>query len=554
MTPLPAPNANADVNEFDPVITASDREALRRGYVFDPVKADRPVRFIEQFCRQSIGEFAGQPLILLPWQRHAIWRAFGWVDADGFRRHRDLFIEVPKKSGKGELASALCLYMLVADGESVPKIVLAAVDKKQAGNTFEEAVRMVRQSPALAKRVVVSEFYKTIKCPANDGVIEVHSSEVDSKDGGNYAAVFTDELHRWTGSKRKAWNVYSGSGAARRQPLRIVTSTAGTDRNSVMYEQHTRALKIESGEIVDTTFCGTVFGPRPGEVFDPTSEETWLRFNPSLGKTRTLSGFRADFESNRHSPESFAYWRQTRLNEWHQEAARYIDREAWAACPKPRSEAEIFESGDAWYAGLDLSSTRDLTAFVRVAGNTRDGLDVYCRCWLPEDEAKRRQQEQGIPYETWAEQGYITLTPGSRIDYEAVQAAIEADFGVTNFRVLNGDWYNANNVGRSLLNKGIPFQVIRQGFLSQNAPTKELERLVATGKIRHDNPVLTWCISNAVAERDKADNVMLSKSRSHEKIDLAQALVNAIAGAMDAQVEPPKPVFDENPKVIWLKL
>lgn len=529
------------IDNFDPVVTPSDREALRRGYVFDKARADRPVRFIERLIVQSVGPFEGEPLRLLDWQKSALWRSFGWIDPKtGYRRHRELFIEVPKKQGKGEMASALALYMLMADGEAAPKIALAACDRKQAAQTYDAIERMVkrliRRHPDLCKGLDYSDFYKRIRNKENDGIIETNSSDADSPDGGNLSCVITDELHRWTGSRRKAWNVYLGSGAARTQPLKIIISTSGDDRQSIMYELHQRALKIESGELIDLGFCGVVYGPREGEEYDPHDEETWFRYNPSLGHTMTLEGFRADYEAAKSSPESWQYWLRTRLGVWTQEAARFIDADLWAACP-PRRLAQEIPLGSPVHAGLDLSSTRDITALVKIIGDIETGVDVHLKAWIPEEEAERREKVNGIPFRRWAEEGYITLTRGSRIDYDAVQADIEADHALTPYQSLMGDHYNAQLVGSRLLAAGVPFVVIRQGLLSLNSPTKLLEKLIAEGKIRHgNNPLLTWCASNCVAVRDKNDNVMLDKAKSHEKIDPVAALVNAVAGLIDSTI------------------
>ena len=543
------------IEDFNPIVTPSDTEALKRGFRFDPEKANRPVQWIEDHCRLSTGEFVGQRMVLLPWQKSLLWRAFGWVDADGYRRHREVFCEIPKKNGKSGLVSAIVLYLLTYDGEARPVIHVNATDKEQASLIWTEADQMIRLSPELSKRLDSSEFYKRIRYKKNGGIVKTCSSDVDSKDGGNCSVVIFDELHRFTGSRRENWNVYAGSGAARRQPLKISISTAGSDRNSVMWEQHQRALKVESGELIDLSFCGVVYGPREGEEYDVHSEETWFRFNPSLGKTMSLSGFRADYESARISPESFNYWKRTRLNIWTQAASRFIDAEQWAACGKlaRRSEEEIIAAGDPFFAGLDLSSTRDITAFVKIAADSAGFVDVFCRAWMPEEEAVRQERQNGIPYTRWAEEGWITLTRGSRIDYDEILDAIRDEYNVTPFLALYADFFNANLVGAKLLNEGLSFKAIRQGALSLNAPTKEFERLVATNKLRHgDNPLLTWCVSNCVAETDKNQNVMLSKSKSHAKIDPAAALTNSIAGLIDNQVETAKaPPVITSAKFLW---
>lgn len=544
--------AGKTVDDFDPIVTASDREALRRGYRFDREKADRPVRWIERFCKLSIGEDKGKPLILLDWQRRLLWRLFGWVDRQGRRRFREVFCEVPKKNGKSTFVSALALYLLTKDGENRPKIHVNATETSQAAIIWEECDQMIRASPALAKRLDSREFYKDVKFRENSGHLKTNSSEVDGKDGGNVSCVVFDELHRFTGRwGRDAWQVYAGAGARRAQPLKISISTAGYDRDSVMYEQHKRAWQVIQGEVVDdVTFLPVVFGPEPDEQVDPHDESTWRRFNPALGEGMSIEGFRADYESMRYSPESFNYWKRTRLNVWTQDARRFVDADRWAACGKVRRRTldEIAASGDPWFVGYDLASVDDLCSWVEVAGNLEDGIDVWCHSWLPRETALAKQKSVGTPYLDWAEKGFITLIDEPRIDEAAILRYAVESHGRTKYQMAYGDWYHAVTFGAGLAAEGLPYKVARAGTVTLNAPTRWLDRLIAAGKVRHgDNPVLTWSASNAVVQRDSNDLIKISREQSHAKIDPMAGLVNAILGLIDRQVaesQEPKPVAD----------
>src|SRR5882757_1434149 len=123
---------------FDYVQNASDRLALEQGYSFDEAKGRRPIDFIEKFCRQSKGRWAGKPLTLMEWQRSFIMRLFGWRAPDGKRRFRTAYLEVAKKNGKSTMISALVLYLLLGDNEGAPEIYLNAVDRDQASIVFDE--------------------------------------------------------------------------------------------------------------------------------------------------------------------------------------------------------------------------------------------------------------------------------------------------------------------------------------------------------------------------------------------------------------------------------
>jgi phage terminase large subunit-like protein len=525
------------------------------GYVFDREAANRPVKFIERICKQSMGEFAGKPLLLLDWQKTALWRTFGWLDSDGRRRCRELFIAVPKKNGKTELASALSLYMLMGDDEPVARIALAAVDKKQASAMWEEADRMIKASPYLKKHLESSEFHKRIRYGKRQGEIVTHSSDVDSKEGGSLSCVIIDELHLWTKGRRKAWNVYAGSGAARKSPLKVVISTAGNDRESVMWEQTQRAWKVESGELIDPYLCAVVYGPKPGEDFDPHGEGDWFRYNPSLGHTMSLAGFKADYEAAKNTPSDFADWKQRRLNVWSQKTNRFIDIAAWDRCEPVRTPDEIAASGEPTFAGADLSDCRDMTALSFITGSLATGFDVRIRAWMTKHEAERRHKQYGIPFMLWAEQGYLELCTSSHIDVEEIEAAIEEEYERQPFASLFVDPFNAKRMNSSLHAKGVPVTEIRQGMLSLSPPTKELDRLIAVGEWRHgDNPLFTWTASNCEVERDKTNNIMFRKPTptSVEKIDPMAASVNALAAAMAAELAK-QPVYSESPRITWVK-
>lgn len=522
-----------DINTYDPVRTKSDKEAIRQGFRFDRKRAKRATDFIERYCCQSIGPGAGKPLVLLNWQLEFVWQLFGWVDKNGVRRFKEAYLEIAKKNGKSTLVAAISLYLLVADGEAVPDIHVNAFDRTQAKIIFEEAARMIKASPELRKRLESVPSSKRIVYPDKDGVIAAQSAEVPNKDGANASAVIFDELHRQR--TRAMWDIYKYAGISRKQPIRISITTAGTDRKSICYNRHSHALKVAAGSVIDVRFLGIVYGPKDGEINpDIDDPKVWLQANPSMGTTMSLEGFRDDLEEAKRTPESLVLFKQLRLNIWTQEVKKFIDLDMWEGCPPPRDEFEVADSGDLSFAGLDLSSVRDLTAYVRITGDLQNGFDVHCKFWIPAEMAERRAREDDAPYLIWAEQGFVELTPGPRVDYDTIEAYISADFELTKFATLYSDFYNAQHMGSRLIAGGVPFSYMRQGFLSMNGPTKMLDRLLATGRLRHgNNPVLTWCASNAAAERDKVDNVMLSKSKSTERIDGMIALVESIAGAMD---------------------
>ena len=503
----------------------SDELAIAEGCTFDE-SAGRFIReFIEGFCRQSVGKWAGEPLKLLDWEADFVMRLFGWKRANGLRRFTRAYLEVAKKNGKSTLLAALAIALLVVDGEASPEIHLNAVDRDQASIVFNETKRMIGQSPELEGRFEVIDSKKRIVYPAAHGVIRANSADVPSKDGVNASAVFFDELHRQ--SDRAMWEVFEYASVARDQPLRIAITTAGDEEAGPWHEQREYSEKVAAGVIPDTTHLGVVYRALPSDDVDDPA--TWHKANPSMGVTIKEEDFAREWEEAKHDASKRANFLRLRLCIVTKSDVAFIDLAEWDRCSSPA----IIVAGAPWYGGLDLSETSDLTALAFVAGDPDDGFDAWFRFWLPADNIVELERAHQVPYRAWAEQGHIILTPGTVIDYAFIRKEINDLAGDREVRKLLVDPYNAAKLSIELREQdGLPVETIRQGFLSLSAPTKELRRLIRSGKLRHGgHPIARWHASNAIAESDAAGNIKLNKRKSRRKIDGLAALVNAIAGA-----------------------
>lgn len=535
------------IDDYDPVRTKADRAALREGYVFDRARAKRASDFIQLYCKARAGVHAGERIRLLPWQLELVWQIFGWVHREtGLRRFREVYCEIAKRNGKSVVISAIAVYCALADNEIEPAIYINAASREQASIVYREAWAMIESDKRLAKHFDKIESQRKITCKKTRGVLIANSADAPAKDGLDPSVVIFDELHRQP--NRKLWSLFEFSQGSRKQPLLFSITTAGEDLNSVCYEQHERAVRVLRGESTEVHFLPIVHGPWEAEdggvSIDVDDEANWRKANPSLGYAIPIDGFRAELAKAKQSPESLANFKRLKLGVWLHERARFFDLAGLRKAGPRRTREEIAASGDRWYAGFDLASTRDLTGEVLIAGDFDSGFDVFAKAWVPELEAEHRIRQAKAPYRRWIDAGKLTATKGARIDYDQVGAEMIADFEAVAAVKVYADGFNAQLVGSRMIAAGIPFETIRQGFLSLSAPTKELERLMALGLVRvHDEPVLEWCLGNAVADRDPADNVKLSKKRSGEKIDLAAALVNAIAAAMDDLLSPEAELF-----------
>ncbi len=508
-----------------------DRVAIAEGCWFDDDSGAMACDFIETFCCQSQGRWAGKPLELLDWQRDFLMRLFGWKKANGLRRYSRAYLEVAKKNGKSTLVSALVLLLLMADGEGGPAVYLNACDRDQAGIVFEEAARMVRSSPALSSRleIINSKSDKRIVHPEGNGKIVANSSIAGAKDGFNPSGTVFDELHRQP--NRALWAVFEYAGAAREQPILLAITTAGESADGVWHEQREYSEKVNAGEILDTSHLGVVY--RALETDDLDDPATWLKANPSMGATIDPDKFARELTEAKTDPAKWANFLRLRLNIIQREAVHFLAPGQWESC----SARTSIKKGEPCWAGLDLSSIDDLTALVAIFGDADVGFDIKAWFWLPEDNIAELERKHRVPYRAWADRGFITLTEGSAIDYAFVRREINELAADQDLRKLLADPYAANQLLIDLEQKdGLPVGAIRQGFLSLSAPTKELARLIRSKKIRHGgNPILTWMAGNAIASTDETENIKLSKKKSRHKIDGMAALVNAIAAATDGE-------------------
>lgn len=305
----------------------SDEAAIDAGCYFDQPSADRVRFFFEKFLRHSKGQFAGRKFELLPWQWERIVEPlFGWKSPDGTRRFRRASIGVPKKNGKSTILAGIGLYLMIGDGEPGAEIYSAAADKKQASIIFNEAANMVRASDALYKRVRLKDSTKRMEYGTSS--YDALSAEKNTKEGLNSHGVLFDELHAQP--TPDLWNVLRFSGAARRQPLLIWISTAGTDRESICYLQWKIAKDVQEGRAIDTAILPVIYGA--DEQDDPWSEDTWKKVNPSYGITITKRDMQEAADEAKVNPSLENTFRRYRLDQWTRQESKWITLDAWDKC------------------------------------------------------------------------------------------------------------------------------------------------------------------------------------------------------------------------------
>ncbi len=496
---------------------------------YDKRRADRAVGFI-QSLKHTKGVWAGKPFLLFPWQEQIIRDLFGTIKENGYRQFNTAFVEICKKAGKSELAAAVALYMLCADAEEGAEVYGCANDRQQASIMFDVARDMVIQSPVLKERIKIIESQKRLVYMPTRGIYQALSSDVASKYGYNVHACIFDELLGQP--NRKLYDVMTkGSGAARKQPLNFVITTAGSDRNSICYEVHSKAIDLLEGRKKDPTFYPVVYSAP--ETADWTDPKVWVDANPSLGRTVDLSYYEGRCESAKENPAEEIQFRQFHLCQWTNTSVRWMPMEKWDACKVPFTQTMLERR--ACYAGLDLASTSDLTALVLVFPPLHEDEPYYVLpfFWLPEETVQLRVRRDHVMYDVWEREGYILTTEGNVVHYGFIQQFINELHTRYNIREIAYDRWNAGMIVQALEDDGFTMVPFGQGFASMSAPTKELMRLVLEKKLAHNgHPVLRWNMDNIFVRTDPAGNIKIDKQKSTEKVDGAVALVMALDRAV----------------------
>lgn len=502
-----------------------DSPAADSPYYFDEETGERPIIFIERFCKQSQGTL-GAPLRLELFQKAFIQTLFGWLlKSTGYRRFRETLFLVGRKNGKSTLLAALALYMLVADYEGAAEIYSVATKKDQARKTLTEAVNMVKQSPEL--RAIIKKRRNDIYFPATASTFEALASDSNTLDGLNSHAVIIDELHAIR--DRNLYEVMKQSTSSRRQPLVIMITTSGTVRESVFDNLYGLACDIADGKVTEDTFLPVLYElDARAEWTDP---QAWIKANPGLGTIKQYATLAAFVERAKKNPEDLPGVLCKDFNVPETSAS------VWLSFEDIKNDA-TFTMQDVYntYAigGCDLSATTDLTCATLLIRRSREDETVYVlqHYFIPQKRIDQLDEHnsQEAPYKIWAERELLTICDGARVDYSAVTAwfcQMRDEFKIDAFavgydRALAGYWVDEMKAN------GFDMRAVAQGPFTWSQPMREMGAAFADKKVNYNrNPVLVWCLSNTAVKKSGVNNIQPVKVSDRRRIDGAVSLLNA---------------------------
>lgn len=498
---------------------------------YDDRRAKHALYFIEEYCRHSQGEMGGKKIVLELWQKAMISTIFGFVDNDGYRKYRRAIWIVGKKNGKSLIASAVGLYMQIADGEMGPEVVSAATTREQAKKIWDAAKAMVIMSPALKKRIKPLTGELSSRA-FNFGTFKPLSSDYNTLDGLNLHCVLLDEIHQWKNGLG-LYDILVRGVSARKQPLIFITTTAGTIREDiydVIYDECERIIngyEDPDGYKDERTIAFVYELDKRDEWLD---EKNWVKANPGLGTIKNYDILKGEVEKAKENPLLVKNLLCKDFN------IRETSTETWLSFEDLNNTAtyDLSKLKPRYgIGGVDLSSTTDLTN-ATVIFMVKDDPTIYVlqMYWLPEDLMEQKTKEDKIPYDIWKKQGLLETTPGNRVHYKFVT---EWFLKVQNELDIYLPWIGYDSWSATYFVEEMAtffgkeaMEPVIQGKKTLSGPMKALGADLAAKKINYNNsPILKWNLSNVAVDVDKNGNIQPAKAKQRKRIDGFAGLLNA---------------------------
>lgn len=490
---------------------------------FEQEHAERFFRFAEKLKHYK-GEWAGHPISLQPYQKFRLGSLFAWVHTGtGLRRFRTSYNEIPRKNGKSLEAAVVMLYLSFFDGEPGAEGYCIATKRDQARLVFSDCQKLVKSSGLKTR---VKSMVGNLHREDTASKLEPLGADHDSTDGLNPNAVCADELHAY--KERALLDVMETATGARRQPVFFKITTAGDDPVSPGGDEHDYACKILDGLLVDETYFAFVAHADLDDPWD--SEATWAKANPNWDVSVKPDDMRSLAMKAKGMPSAAATFKQKRLNLWVNASAPWLSIEGWRKGQQPFDPA-ILEH-EPCFAGIDLASKLDLCPLVLSFPPTpgRPWWALLRWVWTPEDTLKDRAHRDRAPYDIWKQQGHLLTTPGTQVDHQVIRGVLREIREKYDLERIGFDPWHADTLITQLTNEdGFSAEqvlAVPQTYQGMSSGALTFEAEVLAGNVNANGcPLMAWCASNAVVQRDGKDNIYPVKKKSRGRIDPIMAAI-----------------------------
>lgn len=512
----------------------SDKQ--RSDLVFLDNKVDLVINFC-QLLKQSKGEFGGQKLVLSGWQKFILANIFGFYKTNDegklVRKYKKAYIEIPRKNGKSTFASAIALYMFIMDGEHGPEVYFAATKKDQAKVCYNEAASMVRFNTELSSYLTIQKSRdRIIYTNGNFGYITPLSADSDTMSGLNPHFASVDEVHEHKNSG--VIDLLTTAIGARLNPMIFEITTSGKDLDSICYEHHKLTEEILQGIKDDDNWFGIIFTIDEGD--DWTQPATWRKANPNLGISKKWDYMYNEFQEATNRASKVSVFKQLDLNVWTFGGKGWLVDEQWQACEEYITD-DILKECPMW-AGLDLAETRDFSALVMAFKLPDGNIYIKTKVWCPEENAVELAKQMQPFLLNWERDGYINFTEGNVTHFDKIESDIIEELKKYKCKALAYDRRYSGSMPNHLINEGINATSYAQTAGMMSPPIKEIERLVISGKLKHEgSPVMRWMVSNAKVKENQGEEVRIIRDSKKTKIDAVIAMIMSIGDLMSDETK-----------------
>ena len=494
-------------------------QQLRTQYIFKPKKVQKVLDFFK-LLRHFKGKTSGKIFALEAWQEFIVAYLFGLYNEDGTRLVRNAYIEMARKQGKTAFAAGLALYCAFADGEPGAEVDLAANSKEQAKIAYEFCEAYAAQLDPRGTQL--SRYRDRINDKKTKSKLQVFAADDTKLDGFDASMYLLDEYHAAKNSKLR--DVLQSSQGTRKNPLGIIITTAGFDKLGVCYQYRTMCCEVLHGVAQSDSLAAFIYSLDDED--DWADPSVWAKSNPNLGVTVQPAFIEGEVADAKNMQSAEVGVRPKTINQWCESS------DVWIPDHYILDSTQLFKPSDYpdidWYGGIDLSATTDLAAFALVGRDEERGkVYMWTKYYLPAESLKENRFKE--LYGDWYRRGWLTLTPGNVTDYDIILDDIrKMDDEVNIIKIAYDSWNSTQFVVNAEL-AGLPMEAFSQTLGNFNRPTKELERLMLSGKIVLDsNGINRHCFRNVALAVDRNGNTKPTKQFQEKKIDGVIAMLEGL--------------------------
>ena len=481
--------------------------------------------------KHTKGVLAREHIKLTDWQLFLVANIFGMKQKkNGFRKYREAYIQIAKKNTKSQLLSMMVSYVAFLSDQA-EEVYISCWTRDQSNLVYNEALAQINQVNMLEDRY--SDSYQMIKVYNNNSTIRALSREArKSADGQNPSFAVLDEYKDNVTSELR--DTQKNGMVARAEPMLVIITTAGFDLNVPCfndYEYYTDILDPEVDVENDEVFIAICEIDKGDDIKD---EKNWVKANPILVTYETgLESLRSELKLALDQPERMRAFMTKHMNVWvDQKEDGYMSMEKWNKQEVDEDFAKAFMEGANMYYGFDLSSTIDLTSLGWVA--VKDGKFLIGQhSYTPEDMFREKISQDKVRYDVFQDRGELTVTEGSVVDYNYIKDDLIAMAREHGVKQVGFDVWNATHLATELANEGLEMVEVKQTITRLSEATKSFRENIYNGKIYHtgDN-LLRWAMNNAIVQEDTNENIKINKSKSKDRVDPVDAIMNAYSLAM----------------------